>query len=94
MRGFRSQKVQLEKFIQNSKFELFRQLPSYNYHELPYSSRSTNILRDLLNPVYPLAKNILPDKMFYETWANINPNRVKTKLRGHVKNYDSKEALS
>jgi len=67
-------------------------LPKYDYSKLPYSTKQSEILRQLLNPVYPIVNKLLPkkDKLFYETWANINPNSVKEKLNGHARNYTTK----
>ncbi|MEM3374740.1 MAG: PIG-L family deacetylase [Candidatus Woesearchaeota archaeon] len=87
MKLFKSQVSLQKKYVPKSFFECYRLLPKYDYSKLPYEN--SYILRDLLNPIYPLAKKIFPKKtlMFYETWNNINPMNVKKKLFFNKKHY-------
>ena len=80
MKIFNSQKHQQEHYIPKSKFENYRQLPDYDYSKLPYSRKHSDLLRDLFP--YQLAKRFLSskDKLFYETWADIDPRRINKKL--------------
>lgn len=90
MSFFKSQLSFQKEYVPKSKFEVFRKLPNYDYNKLPHEN--ADILRELLNPIYPLAKKILPKKklLYYETWNNINPLNVKKKLTNHRFHY-SKE---
>ncbi len=94
MKIFRSQKSLQEKYIPVSRVERFRHIPSYDYTKLPYSTEQAQIVRELLSPIYPIVRKIIPQKqkMFYETWKdNIDPSKVKQKLNEHVKNYIMKK---
>jgi LmbE family N-acetylglucosaminyl deacetylase len=93
MKLFASQKNQQEEYIPRSRFENFRMLPDYDYSKLPYTTKQSEIIRELFAPIYPFARNILPrdGKLFYETWKdNIDPSKVKEKLNEHIKNYKLK----
>jgi LmbE family N-acetylglucosaminyl deacetylase len=90
MKVFKSQLNQQKYYIPKSTFEIFRQVPQYDYSKLPYGDKQSEIIRDLLSPIYPLARKLIPkkDKLFYETWkANINPNEVNKKLDSYVREY-------
>jgi len=90
MRTFKSQINQQKYYIPMSKSENYRFLPDYDYKKLPYESKQSEIIRQIINPIYPVVKKILPkkDKLFYETWeSNINPNTIKRKLDLYVKHY-------
>jgi LmbE family N-acetylglucosaminyl deacetylase len=89
MKLFRSQVNQQRDYFPKSCFENFRILPRYDYAKLPYSDAQVNIIRELFSPIYPLAKKAIPrsSQMFYETWTNIDPNRIKDKLKGYIEHY-------
>jgi LmbE family N-acetylglucosaminyl deacetylase len=90
MKVFRSQLNQQKYYIPKSTFEVFRQVPLYDYSKLPYGAKQSEIIRDLLSPIYPLARKLIPnkDKLFYETWkSNVNPNEINKKLDSYVKEY-------
>jgi LmbE family N-acetylglucosaminyl deacetylase len=89
MKIFKTQKNQQKHYIPKSKFENFRILPTYEYSKLPYSRKHSKIIRQLLNPVYLIARKILPnkDKLFYETWTSINPEKIKEKLHQYIEHY-------
>ncbi|MEM2138900.1 MAG: PIG-L family deacetylase [Candidatus Woesearchaeota archaeon] len=84
---FKSQISLQKKYIPKSKYEIFRKLPYYDYSKLPYEH--SFIFRDLLNPIYPLAKKIIPKKkqLYYETWTKINPLNIQKKLLFNKKYY-------
>lgn len=91
MKLFKSQLNQQKDYIPKSTFENFRVLPKYDYKKLPYSTKSSKIIRGLLS--HQIARKIMSkkDKLFYETWnTNINPIIVKNKLNGYVEHYLSK----
>ncbi|MCM2325230.1 MAG: PIG-L family deacetylase [Candidatus Woesearchaeota archaeon] len=93
MKIFRTQINQQKHYIPKSVFEVFRKVPDYDYTKLPYSTKQAEIIRDLLRPIYPLARKLIPnkDKMFYETWkSNIDPSEINKKLDGYVHHYMSK----
>ena len=87
MRIFKSQKNQQKYYIPKSIDEKYRLLPEYDYSKLPYESRTAKILRELLNPVYNIAKKAIPKKMYYETWSKVNPLNVKRALGSHINEY-------
>ncbi|MFH2020745.1 MAG: PIG-L deacetylase family protein [archaeon] len=92
MEIFKSQVNQQRDYFPKSKFENYRILPSYDYSKLPYSSKNAEVLRELLSSFYPIVKKVLPkkSKMFYETWASINPKEVNDKLEGYIEHYGLK----
>ncbi len=90
MKVFKSQINQQVHYIPRSMFEVFRQVPKYDYSKLPYGNKQSEIIRDLFSPIYPIARKLIPkkDKLFYETWkSNINPNEVNKKLDSYVREY-------
>ena len=94
MSEFKSQKNQQAYYIPKSTFENYRRLPKYDYKKLPYSKSHIKVIRELLNPIYPIAQKIIPrkDKLFYETWKNsINPENIKKKLNHYIEHYEIKK---
>ncbi|MBT7393089.1 PIG-L family deacetylase [archaeon] len=91
MKVFESQPSLHEKYVPNSSFESFRLLPNYDYSNLPYSTKISNMIRGLLFPIYPKIKKYLPKKykLFYETWENeVNPSKILKSLKKYDKEYE------
>lgn len=90
MKIFKSQLNQQKDYIPKSRFENFRILPDYDYSKLPYSSKRSEIIRNLLGDFYQITGKLLTkkEKLFYETWSTkLNPIKIKEKLTNHIIHY-------